>query len=177
MPMLMHCDDATDTYRHEKITYMGTQIVETTAVRTGGASDGTTQISWLVSTSANPEWHFPYECLPIVIWNETVGSAITLTVEGITASAAVPTDDEVWMDVEYFGDASYPIGSTATTGKATILTTGAAGTSSSETWAAGANAFKLVKTITPQMKGPIIVTVKVAKVSTAYYIDPKITVT
>ena len=78
---------------------------ETTIVRTGGASDGTTPISWKIVTTANCNYSMPFECPPIAIWNDTTGSAVTATVEGIWGGGAVPNDDEVWLEVEYLGDA------------------------------------------------------------------------
>jgi hypothetical protein len=179
--IFLNCDSTDTNYRAEKYTYEGTETTETVVVRTGGASDGTTTISRKIVTSANPEWQTPYEMLPVAIWNETVGSAITVTVEGLIGGGTAPTTAEVWMDVEYLGTSGFPIASVATTGIANILTSGAAGTSSSETWTTtgvtSPTAFKLSKQITAQEKGPITVFVKVAKVSTTVYIDPEITVT
>ena len=57
-------------------------------------------------TTANCNYSLPFECPPIAIWNDTTGSAVTATVEGIWGGGAVPLDDEIWLDVEYLGDAS-----------------------------------------------------------------------
>ena len=84
---------------------------ETTIVRTGGASDGTTPIAWKIVTTANCTYSMPFECPPIAIWNDTVGSAVTATVEGIWGGGAVPNDDECFLEVEYLGDASSPLAS------------------------------------------------------------------
>lgn len=170
---LIRCDSADTNYRTEKYTYEGTLTTETTIVRTGGASDGTTPISWKVVTTANSERIYPFECFPITIWNETTGSAVTVTVE--CRGASIPNLDELWMDVEYLGTSGVPLGSFATTGHADLLATGTANTSSSESWGGSTSSFKLVKSITPQEKGPITCYVKVAKASSTYYIDPKIT--
>ena len=67
-----------NVFRH-RIT--GTLDQETTIVRTGGATDGTTPISWKVITTANSNYSMPFECPPIAIWNDTTGSAKTATVE------------------------------------------------------------------------------------------------
>ena len=161
----IRCDSGATNYRSERYLGLGTLTTETTIVRTGGASDGTTPIAWKIVTTSRAEWVVPFECFPISIWNETTGSAITVTVEGVWGGGAVPLNDEIWMDVEYLGNASYPIGSTATTTKADILATGANTTSSSETWGGSTTKFKMVASVTPQMKGPITVYVKVAKAS------------
>jgi hypothetical protein len=170
---LIRCDSGDTNYRTEKYDYTGTLTTETTIVRTGGASDGTTPIAWKVITTANSERIYPFECFPISIWNETVGSAVTVTVE--CRGAAIPNLDEMWMDVEYLGTSGFPLGNFSTTGHANLLLTGTANTSSSESWGGSTSSFKLVATITPQEKGPITVYVKIAKTSSTYYIDPKIT--
>ena len=175
MVNVIRCDSGATNYRTERYQYQGTLTTETTIVRTGGASDGTTPVSWKIVTTANPEWQMPFEAFPISIWNEDTGSPITVTVEGVWLGGAVPLTDEIWMDVEYLSNASYPIGSFATTTKADILASGVNTTASSQIWSGGTTPFKMVATITPQMKGPINVTVKVAKISSTFFVDPKIT--
>jgi hypothetical protein len=169
----IRCDSGDTNYRSEKYDYTGTLTTETTIVRTGGASDGTTPIAWKVITTANSERIYPFECFPIVIWNETTGSAITVTVE--CRGAAVPNTDEVWMDVVYLGTSGSSL-TTKTTSGVALLSSGAACTSSSETWGGSTASFKLTATFTPQEKGPITAFVKVAKVSSTFYIDPLITI-
>lgn len=153
--------------------YQGNLIEETTIVRTGGASDGTTPLAWKVVTTANSHWDSPFECPPIAIWNDTTGSSVTATVE--CRGAAIPNDDEVWGDAEYLGSGASPLASFANDSKATRLTAAAAQTSSSESWGGSTSSFKLAVTFTPQQKGWILFRVKVAKASSTFYIDPKVT--
>jgi hypothetical protein len=155
----------------------GTLTEETTIVRAGGASDGTTPISWKVVTTADCHYSVPFQCPPIAIWNDTTGSAVTATVEGIWGGGAVPNDDDVWLDVDYLGDASSPQGSFVNDGKADLLATAAAQTSSSETWGGSTTKFKLAVTFTPQQKGWLYARVKCAKASSTFYIDPLVTLT
>jgi hypothetical protein len=61
---------------------------ESTIVRTGGATDGTTPISWKVIT-ANSTYSVPFQCPPIAIWNDT-GTGQTATIECIWGGGAVP---------------------------------------------------------------------------------------
>jgi hypothetical protein len=177
---LIRCDSGDTNYTQSSYQYGGTQTVETTIVRTGGASDGTTSVAWKLVTTANPEWHAPFECLPIVIWNETTGSAVTVTVEGVWDAGAVPNDDEIWLEAEYLGTSGFPLGNFANDSKADILATAAAQTSSSETWTTTGLStpvkFKLSKQITPAEKGPITVYVKAAKASSTFYVCPKVSV-
>jgi hypothetical protein len=108
--VLIRCDSGDTNYRTEKYRYEGTQTTETTIVRTGGASDGATPIAWKIITTANSKRYLPFEAMPISIWNETTGSAITLTIQGIWGGGAVPTNADIWMDVEYLGTSGFPIG-------------------------------------------------------------------
>lgn len=155
----------------------GTLAEETTIVRTGGATDGTTQIAWKIDTTATCSYSMPFETPAIAIWNDTTGSAKTATVEGIWGGGAVPNDDDIWLDVEYLGDASSPQGSFVNDGKADLLATAAGQTSSSETWGGSTTKFKLGVTFTAQQKGWIYVRVKCAKASSTFYIDPLVTLT
>ncbi len=174
---LLQCDSSSANYKVERHCLQGDLTTETTIIRTGGASDGTTGYSWKVLTSASPQWHAPFECFPIAIWNNTVGS-VTVTVEGIWTSGSTPTNSEIWMDVEYLGTASFPLAISATMGLADPLATAGNLTTSSETWGGSTTKFKLTKAITTTMKGLIVAYVKIAKASSvAIYIDPQITLT
>jgi hypothetical protein len=146
-------------------------------VRTGGATDGTTPIAWKIVTTANSEWEFPFECLPISIWNETVGSAITVTVQGIWGGGAVPLNDEIWIDVEYLGTSGFPLATKATCTKADGLAAGTNLPAGSGTWGGSTTKFALAATFTPREKGPLTIYVRAAKVSSTFYVDPKPVVT
>ena len=158
------------------VRYTGTLTEETTIVRTsGGATDGTTKISWKVVTTATCGFTLPFECPVIAIWNDTTGSAKTATIECI--GAAIATDQEVWVELEYLGDAASPQGSFINDGKADILATAANQTSSSETWGGSTAAFKLAVTFTAQQRGWVYCRVKIGKASSTFYIDPLVTLT
>lgn len=170
---LIRCDNGAVNYRSERYWYEGTQSAETTIVRTGGATDGTTPVSWKLVTTANSNWVDPFDSLPITIWNDTVGSPITVTMYGIWGGGAVPNSDDIWIEAEYPGASGNPQGSFITSSKADNLATGSALTSDSSTWGGSTTKFKMSVTFTPQMKGPINLTVKAAKASTTFYFDPK----
>lgn len=236
--ILLRTDGSATNYRNEKYQYMGIQTVSTTIIRTNGASDGTTGVAMKLATTADSEWHTPFEAFPIAIWNSTTGSNVTVTIEGVYDAAALPNNDDVWIDVEYLGTSGTPLGSFKRGTKADILATGSALTASTEAWdsmvTARANStayligdvrkvasnpgriffctangtssgsepagyasavdggsvtdgtatfraamrFKQTITLTspqPQMAGYIYVYPKVAKVSSTYYVCPKIT--
>ncbi len=135
------CDSGGNTYRHERWGYAGNHVVSASAVRTGGASNGTTSYSWLITTSANAQWLFPLECLPMAIWNSVTGADVTVTLHGLFNGTALPNNDDIWFDVEYFGTSSSTAGSKKTATKANYLASGSALTAdTSAAWDTAATA-------------------------------------
>lgn len=175
---LIRGDSSGTNYRHERYHFTGTQTVDTTIIRTGGATDGTTVLSWKVVATANSKWTVPFECIPITFWNDSTSAITTLTIYGTTTGGGVPNDDDIWADVVYLVDAGDALGGFKTTTKASNLVASGAtnNTSDSSTWAGGGagNGFKItVPSFTPAQKGPITINLKIAKASATYYIDPK----
>jgi len=170
---IVHCDSGATTYRSERYWYEGVQSIDTTIVRTGGASDGTTPIAWKFVTTANAKRYVPFESQEIAVWNDTVGSPVTATVYGIWGGGAVPNNDEIWLEASYLGSASSPLMSPASGGPADLLATAAALASDSSTWGGSTTAFKMTVSFTPQMAGWVYLKVKVAKASSTFYVDPK----
>ncbi len=172
---VVDCDSGATNYRNEHYRFGGVQTTETTIVRTSGASDGTTPVSWKIVTDANSRWQVPYESLPISVWSDAAG-AKTVSIYGYWDNASVPNNDDIWIDVEYLGTAGSPLSSFATSGKASFLALLAAIPSDTSTWGGGdtTTRFKMSATLTTALKGPITVVVKVAKASNTFYIDPKI---
>ena len=179
------CDSTTTYQRSERYRYQATETTETTITRVGGASDpaGRTQSRKIVTTS-NSSWFNPYTMETLAIWNNTTTQDVTVTVEGTINAAAVPKNDDIWMELTYFGSALTPIGTLDTTNtKTTILAANGNQTTSSSSWngggsGAGWSPFKMVVTLSsprPAVAGYIYVRIKVAKAGTTYYIDPQIT--
>jgi hypothetical protein len=177
-----NCDSADTNYRMERYTFQGSVVQETTKVRTGGASDGTTGIAWNLTTLATgPTLFTPLESPAIYKWNENTGSAKTVTVEILHDSATNLKDNEVWLEVEYLGTSGYPLSSVASDMVSDpIFGTPADQTGSSETWTTtgltNPNKQKLAVTFTPQEKGLFRAVVKVAKANYTVYVDPVLTV-
>jgi hypothetical protein len=178
------CDSGVTNYKSTRDEYAGSQISETSITRVGGATDGTTPQSTKIVTNAQATFLTPYRMLRLAQWNDVTGADRTVTVCGTINSASLPTDGELWMDVQYLGSSSSPVASFKTTAKAHPLSTAAAIASDGSTWngggsGAGWSPFKLVATLTspqPQQKGYVYVSVRAAKPSTTYYIDPQITI-
>ena len=179
---LVNFNNADTNYQLWVEDTFGTVKDEIVFVRSGGATDGTTPLSWeMVSTTS--AWAFPFRALKTVDfhrWIEDVGSPITVTVEILHDSATNLQDDEVWLEVQYLGTSGFPLALSIDDGPSDILATPADQATSSATWTttgmANPNKQKLSVTFTPQEKGPIYAVVHLAKSSYTLYVDPKITV-
>jgi len=173
----VRCGSTGVNYTLTRFRWSGTLTEETTIVRTGGASDGTTPIAWKIVTTTRPSWALPFETPPIAIWNDTVGSSKTATIQGIMDGGTLPNNDEIWVEVTYLGSSSSPQASIVHDSKATVLTAAAAQDAGTGTWGGSTTKFALAVAFTAQQKGWIYARVKVGKISTTYYIDPLITLT
>ena len=152
---------------------------ETVIVRTGGASDGDTPISFEMVSSANTKFFHPLETPEMGRRQNSIGSAITVTVEVVTDGVTL-TDADAWLEVQYLGTSGFPQGSMVSDRAADVLATPANQTTSSETWTTTGLAApvkqKLAVTFTPQEKGMILAKVMLARPSTTMYVDPVLTV-
>lgn len=178
---MFNCDSGATTYRVWIEDFVGTLRDETTLVRSGGASDGTTALAWKLVTNTNANSLMPLKTQEIFVWNDTTGSSKTATIEILRDSATNLKDDEVWIEVQYFGSSSAPFTTSITDSKADVLATAADQTTSSVTWTttgmSNPNKQSLSVTFTPQLKGFVIAQVFVAKASTTLYVDPLLTIT
>jgi hypothetical protein len=179
---MINCDSADTNYRYQRTRYQATEVQETTIVKSGGASDGTTTFSRKITTTANAKTISPYESAPVEFWNETIGSAITLTIPVVTDGVTL-TDAEAWIEVEYLGTSGFPLGNFAND-RITDLMFGTPAnqtTDSGSTWTTTGLASpvkqSLSVSVTPQEKGIVRVTVCLAKASTVMYYDPLVVVT
>ncbi len=180
------CDNGTDdkVYRFEIATYTGNIYSETGIYATNGATDGTTHLAWRMVSTANAEYPLlTLDSDTIVQWNETTGSALTVTCEFLMDAGTTLYTGDVWMEVEYMGTSGNVLAlvdvdsmlADPLTANTTECTTGAGiGAWTGET--AGAKSYKFVSTITPQQKGFISARIKLAKASTTIYVDPLLTI-
>ncbi len=176
-----NCDSADTNYRAGWYSPAGSVTTETTLVRSGGASDGTTSIAWKMASNADADYPIlSVESPYISIWNDTAGSSKTVTVEILHDSTTNLTDGEIWLEVQYLGTSGFPLSSFISDAKASFLAAAADQTTSSETWTTtgmtNPNKQKLSVTFTPQEKGYIQAKVYLAKASKTVYVDPKLTV-
>ena len=136
-------------YKSARYQYEGTETTETSITRVGGAADPTgQQQSRKIVTTANSQWLRPFKAEPYAIWNAVTGANVTVTVCGTVNAGALPNNDDIWMDVEYLGSSSTPLGTIVNTTKANLLAANAAVASDSSSWngggsGAGWSPFKL----------------------------------
>lgn len=177
----INCDSAGTNYILRRENQMGRTLPETTIIRSGGASDGTTGLSHKIVTSTVTRWDFAYANFELAAWNDNSGSSKTATVEILADTVTNLNNDDIWMEVEYQGASGNPRSSFLNCTKANILAANAAIPSSSASWTTTGithpNAMKLQVVFTPQMKGWVIARVYVAKTSQTVYVDPMITIT
>jgi hypothetical protein len=168
---LIACDSGTDYLRHEREVYEG--VVSEDTVRIRDNSDA--PYSFKMVSSANTHFHAPLRSFPIARYNAVEGEEITVRVYTLTDGVTLQ-NDEFWLEVNYLGNASYPIGSLESSAMADILATPANLTTSTEGWtttdiASPTKQYAEV-TFTPQESGPIEITACLAKASTTVYVDP-----
>lgn len=118
----------------------GSNTTATNPVRTGGASDGTTAVSWNIQTTANCSWTGPFSSMPISTWNGTTGTNRVVSIYGISNAAAVPNNDDIWFDVSYLGSSASPMATLATTTKSNLLASNAAYSADTSAWDSAATA-------------------------------------
>lgn len=183
----MHnCDDGDTNYSIWVEDYAGSIRDEITIVRTGGASDGTRPLSWKMASSANALYKFlTLESPEIVIWNETVGSSVTATIEIVHDSQGAGTgsdlqDDEIWLEAQYLGTSGFPLSVFANNAKTDYKATAADHPNSAEPWTTTGLTTPVKQylsvSFTPQEKGFIHLKVVLAKASKIVYVCPKPTI-
>ena len=177
---MYNCDSGDTNYKVLIQDGAGTIRDETTVVRSGGASDGTTPISWKMASNAAADYFDPLYSDEIILWNDVTGASKTVTVEILRDSATNLKDDEVWLEVQYLGTSGNPM-SLFANDKCALLDTPADQASSSVTWTttglSNPNKQKVAVTFTPQEKGFFIARVALAKASSTIYVCPKLAVT
>ena len=177
---MYNCDNADTNYRLWIEDYAGAIRDEMTIVRTGGASDGATPISWrMVSNADANNLTVPLRSDPVVVWNTTTGSAVTVTVELVTDGVTL-TNADAWLEVDYLGTSGVPLGVSVSSKVASVLTTPANYSSSSASWTTTGISSpikqKMSVTFTPQEVGFLSASVRLGRASTTVYVCPKVEV-
>ena len=172
---LVNCDSGNTNYRYYRYQDAGEIFHETGIYREGGASDGTTPICRRMVSSDWARYDDPLTLGELVGWNETTGQQKTATVHLLTNGVTL-TNKDLWVEVEYLGNADHPQ-SLFVTNKPHILESGTSLDSDNATWVHNLQnpvRQKVSLSFTPQMKGPIRVTVRLSRPSTTVYVCPKV---
>jgi hypothetical protein len=174
---LWNCASDNKFYKTRIRTWTGDLTDEATIVKTGGASDEGTSISYKVVTTANAAWAYPFETCEFLFNTTTVGSSVTATVDVVTDNVTL-TQNDIWLEVSYLGSSATPLGTIGSSTTSPLSTT--AVTTSTATWTTTGLTTpvtqKLQVTFTPNAAGVYVAKVFVAKASTTVYIDPKVVV-
>jgi len=174
---LINCDSGSTNYRNERYTVTGNVITDTSITLVGGANDGVTSFSRkLVSTSYCEPWISPLESFPINTWNSATGSH-TATIQIISSQTL--TNLNCWVQLEYLGNASYPISSFADNFVGSSLTTASNIASSTASWAASPSTpvtQQLVVSFTALKVGWLRATVKLGLASTTMWVNPQMAI-
>lgn len=176
----VNCDSADTNYAYYRQNYQGVVTQETTIVRSGGATDGTTPISRKMVSSANASLVGPLELGPLLVPPSALAAGVeaTVTVEVVTDNVTL-TDAEAWIEVEYLGTSGFPLALRASDRAAAstaFLGTPSNQPTSSETWTTTGLTTPVKQylsvTFTPAEDGVAYVRVYLAKASTTMYVCP-----
>lgn len=111
---ISRCNSAGDNTQFTFVDQTGQLDATKLVARVSGAKDGATAISWKVLTTLLINAGGSDMRPPVIgEWNGVTGSNVTATIHGIINAAAVPTNLEAYIDVDYLGTA----GSTQSTRK------------------------------------------------------------
>jgi hypothetical protein len=172
---LDNCDSADTQNRMQRSEFAGNTFSETTIVRTFGANNGTTALSWKMTASDFTTLISPLYSPWIAQWNDRLGSPRTITVEIIHDSVTALTDAEVWLEVEALTTSGFPLGAVATD-RVGLIDTAVAQTASTVGWTTtgitNVNKQVLSVAVTPQEVGWFRARVALAKPGYTIYVDP-----
>lgn len=173
---MYNCDNAATTYRMWIEDPFGTIREETTNYLTAGETDGVTKVAWKITTNANATRATGGLVSPLRAIDYDSTGAKTPTFEVLTDGQLTHAD--LAMEVEYLGNASYPISSLASTRAAPLAAdanlTAGAGTAA---WNSTAGlttptSSKIVPSFTTALKGTALARFVLTKPSTTVYINP-----
>jgi hypothetical protein len=174
----MHNCDSGDTHiRVAEHSGVGVVTSDTAVLRTGGAvqDDGTAH-SWRMGGITNTSLLYPLRSPETIVYNSTVGSPVTVTLEVLRDSVTNLTDAQAWIEVTYLGVSGAPQGVSVNDRVATVIATAADQDASSATWThamTNPNEQKLSVTFTPAEVGYVVARA-VLGANAIMYVDPQL---
>lgn len=175
---LINCDSGSAGYRNEWHSPEGDITTETTFTLSGGATDGIQAVSHKCVSSSIASIVAPLEGPVLGVWNTLTTGSHTAAVQ--IESTGTLNNDDIWLEIDYLGSSSHPLGTVADDSIATAITSDAAQTSSSATWAGSLGSAvkqQLEVAFSPAMVGMVQGRIKLAKPSTTVYVDPVLAIT
>ena len=173
---MYNCDNAATNYRMWIEDPFGTIREETTNYLTAGETDGVTKVAWKLTTNANATRATGGLVSPLRAIDYDTTGAKAPSFEVLTDGQL--TNADVAMEVEYLGNASYPISSLAST-RAAPLDAGANLTAGAGTAAWNSTAgvttptsSKIAPSFTTALKGTALARFVVTKPSITLYVNP-----
>lgn len=136
---MVNCDDGDTNYRIRIEDAYGA-LRESTDVTTGDATDGVTPVSYKIDTTgyaANASHGF--EPNYAAVWNDTVGGALSVTLELVANHGSAVTDADVVMRINLPGVSGSSLGTIVDTRPA-LLATPSTLTTSTKAWDGSASA-------------------------------------
>jgi len=131
---VINCDSGGTVYRNERRSNRGSLLTETTLIRSGGASNGATGFSWLFNPKSANTIQSPFQSFPLSVWNEFSGTTRTMTLYGVANGAAIATNKEVWLEVNYLGSSASPLATCKSSAPSHPLETAINLTADSSAW-------------------------------------------
>jgi hypothetical protein len=173
------CDYGVANYKLYSTDHQGYVQQETTIIRSGGASDGVTPISWKMATNTYAHFLGPLATPWVATWVDSVGDGLTVQMEALLDANSSLLDREVWMETVVMATSGTPMGSFARTNTLGVFSGTNVATSAAEWVTTGlTNPFKhkFTQIVTPMIKGLVTARICVAKDKLNLYVDPKIQV-
>lgn len=162
-----------------KIRYWGQSIAGTVRDNEtvhANATDGVAEYSLKMDSSASTSFaHLELETPPMEIWNDTVGSALTVSAEILHDSLTALTNADAYLRVVFYDETTSQHREVLFNRKASVLASAANHAAGALTWThamTNPNKQKLSVTFTPQQRGRIVATVVLIKPSTTVYVNP-----
>jgi hypothetical protein len=118
------CSDSAYWHKTAREAYEGSETTEDIIYRIGGAADPTKKkFSRKIVTSPNSTWWRPFKAEPFGTWSIRTGSII-VQVHGTINAIDMPTNEDIWIEVEYLNTFGNPMGTIKRATKLNILSVG-----------------------------------------------------
>lgn len=130
----IRCSNTTNRGFSEVWDRWGKYTTKTDVLRTGGASVSGQLVSWFLTTTSFASYGVPFPTLPIQINNNTTGANVNVNMYGISNSAAMPTNADLYINSAYFNSGSNTQGAASNSRSVNPLSSTASLTADTSAW-------------------------------------------